>query len=210
MGALLVIAVALIAWFIHEVRQRRTHPVAPGLHPEIDLPYTEECLAHVVDRIRRVQDFVERPLVLENPSTYLTFASDRIPEAEFIARMAEASDCALLLDVNNVYVTCRNHELDPWSYLKQIPLDRVVQVHLAGHTDKGTHCIDTHDDRVRDEVWELYGWVQEQTGGVATLLEWDAEIAEFPVLQDELAKCLRYREALSGSSSPGASERVGV
>jgi uncharacterized protein (UPF0276 family) len=158
------------------------------------MPYTEESLAHLTARIRTVQDFLERPLVLENPSTYLTFAADTIPEAEFIARMAEDSDCALLLDVNNVYVTCRNHDLDPSEYLASIPYDRVVQIHLAGHTDKGSHCIDTHDDHVRDEVWDLYRQVQDLSGGdTATLLEWDDHIPEFDVLLAEVEKARQYR-----------------
>ena len=97
--------------------------------------------------------------------------------------------------MNNVYVTCRNHGLDPMDYLRQVPWDRVVQNHLAGHTDHGTHCIDTHDDHVADAVWELYGWVQEHTGGVATLLEWDGDIPDFEVLEAEVAKCRPYREA---------------
>ncbi|MBN95986.1 MAG: hypothetical protein CL928_18245 [Deltaproteobacteria bacterium] len=164
-------------------------------HDLYPMPYTEESLAHVVGRIRRVQDFLGRPLVIENPSTYLTFAEDTISEAEFIARMANDSDCALLLDVNNVYVTCRNHDLNPTEYLDQLPYDRVVQVHLAGHTDKGTHCIDTHDDHVRDEVWSLYAEVQQCTGGTATLLEWDDNIPEFPVLMAEVRKAERFRQA---------------
>jgi uncharacterized protein (UPF0276 family) len=155
-------------------------------HDLYPVPYTEESLAHVVERIRVVQDVLERPLVLENPSTYLTFACDAMPEVEWIGRMAEEADCALLLDVNNVYVTCRNHGLDPWRYLEQVPWDRVVQNHLAGHTDHGTHCVDTHDAPVCDPVWDLYAWVQERTGGVATLLEWDDRIPEFDVLLQEL------------------------
>jgi len=162
-------------------------------HDLYPMPYTEESLDHVIGRIREAQTFLGRPLVMENPSTYLTFAQDTIPEAEFIARMANESDCALLLDVNNVYVTCRNHDLDATDYLDQLPYDRVVQVHLAGHTDKGTHCIDTHDDYVRDEVWELYAEVQRRTGGTATLLEWDDHIPEFPELLAEVKKAERFR-----------------
>lgn len=162
-------------------------------HDLYPIPYTEESLRHVVERIKVVQDFLGRPLVLENPSTYLTFASDAMSEVEWIGRMAEEADCALLLDVNNVYVTCRNHNLDPMAYLRAVPWDRVVQNHLAGHTDHGTHCIDTHDDHVCDAVWELYGWVQKETGGTATLLEWDGDLPTLDVLETEVDKCRPYR-----------------
>ncbi len=162
-------------------------------HDLYPVPYNEESLRHVIERIRTIQDYLERPLVIENPSTYLTFKSSTMSEEEYIFRMAEESDCGLLLDVNNVYVTCRNHDLDPDSYLDSIPYDRVVQIHLAGHTDKGTHCIDTHNDHVIDEVWRLYGEVHKRTGGRSTLLEWDADIPEFNVVHEEALKAKRYR-----------------
>jgi uncharacterized protein (UPF0276 family) len=164
-------------------------------HDLYPVPYTEEGLRHMVSRVRIIQDYLERPLVLENPSTYLTFAASSMPEEEFVARLAIESDCALLLDVNNVYVTCRNHDLDPAAYIDRIPADRVVQVHLAGHTDNGTHCIDTHDGRVIDPVWDLYARFTARAGPRATLLEWDANVPKFPVLQQEVAKAARFRGA---------------
>lgn len=164
-------------------------------HDLLPLPYTEETLAHIVQRIRVAQDVLERPLVLENPSTYLTFSASTMPEETFIARMAEEADCALLLDVNNVYVTCRNHDLDPVAYLDAIPYDRVVQIHLAGHSDCGTHCIDTHDGPVIDPVWELYARADRHTGGRATLLEWDAKIPEFDVVRAEVERAREFRSA---------------
>jgi uncharacterized protein len=163
-------------------------------HDLYPVPYTEESLRHMVVRVKIVQEYLERPLVLENPSTYLTFASSTMPEEEFIARLATESGCALLLDVNNVYVTCRNHDLDPVAWLEAIPYEHVVQVHLAGHSDNGTHCIDTHDGHVIDEVWALYALVHAKTGGRATLLEWDAKIPAFPDLQGEVRKAARFRE----------------
>ncbi len=169
-------------------------------HDLYPIPYNEESLAYVIDRIKIVQDVLERPLVLENPSTYLTFAASTLSEEEFIARMAEESDCALLLDVNNVYVTCRNHDLDPYAFMRSIPYERVVQIHLAGHTDKGTHCIDTHNDHVIDKVWELYGYAHRRTGGRATLLEWDADIPEFPVLHAEVLKARAFREEVAAGT----------
>ncbi len=163
-------------------------------HDLFPLPYNEESLAFLVDRIRIVQDFMERPLILENPSTYLTFASSTLTEEEFLARMAKEADCGLLLDVNNVYVTCRNHGLDPNAYLATIPYERVVQIHLAGHTDKGTHCIDTHDSHVIDPVWELYADVQQRAGDRATLLEWDDHIPPFEEVHNEVMKAAQFRE----------------
>ncbi len=163
------------------VAGRNTHDLLP-------LPLNRATLAHLVDRIRRVQDFLERPLVLENPSTYVAFRSSTMPEAVFLREMAEAADCALLLDVNNVYVSARNHGFDPLAYLDEIPYERVVQLHLAGHSDEGTHCIDTHGSAVTDEVWELYREVLERGGSRPTLLEWDQDVPAFEVLLAELSK----------------------
>ncbi|MCA9319101.1 MAG: DUF692 domain-containing protein [Planctomycetes bacterium] len=164
-------------------------------HDLYPIPYHEESLAHCVRRVRTIQDFLERPLVLENPSTYATFRQSTMPEEVFLARLAEESDCALLLDVNNVYVTCRNNDLDPLAYLGAIPMDRVVQIHLAGHTDKGTHCIDTHDGPVIEAVWDLYREVQSRAGDRATLLEWDDRIPDFDEVHAEVLKARRFRSA---------------
>jgi hypothetical protein len=177
-------------------------------HDLLPLPLTEEALAHVAMRIRIVQDFLERPLVLENPSSYITFAASTLPEWEFLARLVEATDCRLLVDVNNVYVSSRNHDFDPHAYLRSLPWDRVAQFHLAGHTDLGTHCIDTHDGRVVEEVWKLYREAVRLGGGAATLLEWDARIPSF----DEVyAEALRARawalDATSGDAAAASPER---
>lgn len=162
-------------------------------HDLYPVPTNEESLKWVVGRIRQIQDFLERPLVIENPSTYVSFTADSMSEEEFLARMAEDSDCALLLDVNNVYVSSRNHGFDPIDYLEKIPLDRVVQIHLAGHTDKETHCIDTHDGVVIDEVWRLYDWVMKRAGNRSTLLEWDDEIPSFEEVHNEVLRAEQYR-----------------
>lgn len=169
-------------------------------HDLLPMPYTEATLTHIVDRIRTVQEVLERPIVLENPSSYVEFKSSTMREEEFMARMSEEADCALLLDVNNVYVSSRNHGFDPVAYLDAIPFDRVVQIHLAGHADNGTHCIDTHGGPVIDPVWELYAEVCKRTGPVATLLEWDQNIPSFPEVQAELEKAHAYRDQVS---SPG-------
>lgn len=163
-------------------------------HDLYPIPYNDKTLEFLVERIRIVQDFLERPLILENPSTYMTFANSVMPEEEFLNRMAIDADCGLLLDVNNVYVSCRNHDLDPYEYLAAMPYDRVVQIHIAGHTDKGTHCIDTHDGRVIDEVWALYAEVQRRAGSRATLLEWDANIPPFEEVHAEVLKAAQFRD----------------
>ena len=170
-------------------------------HDLLPLPLNEETLAHVVSRVRTVQDFLERPLVLENPSSYVTFAHSTMPEWEFLARLAAEADCGLLLDVNNVYVSSRNHDFNPEEYLRAIPASRVVQFHLAGHTDLGTHCIDTHDGRVVDPVWQLYRLAHELTGGASTLLEWDTRI---PGFEEVHAEALKAREWISGDNAPAA------
>ncbi len=172
------------------VQGKNTHELLP-------LPLTEACLRHVTAKVRAVQDFLGRPLVLENPSTYIEFARSTMPEAEFIGRLAEDADCALLLDVNNIHVSARNHGFDPGGYLDLVPYDRVVQIHLAGHTDKGSHCIDTHDGPVIPAVWELYAEVQRRAGDTATLLEWDADIPPLEEVHAEVLKARAYRTRLS-------------
>lgn len=167
------------------VASRNSHDLLP-------IPFTEETLAHVVARIRIVQDILERPLVLENPSSYVTFAQSTMSEWEFISRMSDEADCGLLLDVNNVYVSATNHDFDPIEFVESVPHHRIVQCHLAGHTNCGTHLIDTHDDHVIDEVWQLYRRLHRLTGGVSTLLEWDANIPAFPIVHAEVLKARQY------------------
>ena len=164
-------------------------------HDLLPIPFNEATLRHLVERIRIVQDLLERPLVLENPSSYVTFASSTMSESEFITRMAEEADCGLLLDVNNVYVSSVNHDFDPAEYIRSIPHERVVQFHLAGHTNCGTHLIDTHDNHVIDPVWALYRLAHQLTNGAATLLEWDANIPAFPVVHAEVLKSQQFMAA---------------
>jgi len=174
---------------------RNTHDLLP-------VPFTEQTLRHVVERIRIVQDLLERPLVLENPSSYVTFAHSTMSEWEFIGRMAEDADCGLLLDVNNVYVSSFNHDMDPEEFIRALPHERIVQCHLAGHSNYVTHLIDSHDARVIDPVWELYRLAHQATGGVATLLEWDARIPPFPVVHAEVQKAKQFMgERLESTSA---------
>ena len=167
-------------------------------HDLLPVPLTEECLKHIVARIRTVQDFMERPLVVENPSSYVEFLASSMGEAEFMARMAEDSDCGLLLDVNNVYVSAYNHGFDARAYIQALPVDRIVYHHVAGHTNKGTHILDTHSDHVVDPVWELYQLCHERTGGRSTMVEWDENIPAFEVVFDEVMKAAVYRRNVEG------------
>lgn len=157
-------------------------------HDLLPLPLNEESLRHVVQRVNEVQDILERPLVIENPSSYVQFRSSSMMEWEFITELVSATQCGLLLDVNNVYVSAHNHRFDAEHYIRSIPHDHVVQIHLAGPTHCGEYMIDTHDAPVPTRVWELYALAQELTGGVSTLLEWDAQIPHYPDLLKELDK----------------------
>ena len=163
-------------------------------HDLLPMPYTYEALRHTISRVKIIQDFLEQPIALENASTYLEFAASTWPESEFLSTIAEEADCGILLDVNNVYVSSFNHSFDPEKYIDRIPSDRVVQMHLAGHTHKGTHILDTHSDYVIDAVWKLYRYAHGRLGGVSTLLEWDANIPEFDVVHGEALKARMFRE----------------
>jgi len=161
-------------------------------HDLLPMPYTEEALRYVVGRVRAVQDFLGAPLALENPSTYVEHAGAQMTEWEFLSRVAEDADCAILLDVNNVYVSGFNHGFDPSTYLAAIPFDRVVQLHVAGHTHHGTHIIDSHIGPVIDDVWRLLGEAWRRAGGVSVLLEWDAEIPGFEATHAEALRAKQF------------------
>ena len=167
---------------------RNTHDLLP-------MPYTEEALAHTTARVKQIQEYLERPLIVENPSSYVEFAASTLTEWEFLSHLAEEADCGLLLDVNNVYVSSVNHSFDPKVYIDGIPAERVVQYHLAGHTNKGTHILDTHSDHALPEVWELYRRAWARTGPTATLYEWDENIPEFDVVHAEAKKAFAHRGA---------------
>jgi uncharacterized protein (UPF0276 family) len=162
-------------------------------HDLLPMPLTEASLAHVVARVRQVQDRLGRPLILENPSTDLRFNGAQMPEWEYLGRLAEEADCGLLLDVNNVHVSAFNHGFDAVHYIEALPAERIVQVHLAGPRDCGTHLLDTHDSPVLEPVWALYALAMQRTGGVATLLEWDSDIPPYEALLAELAKARAHR-----------------
>jgi uncharacterized protein (UPF0276 family) len=176
------------------VTGRNTHDLLP-------LPFTEEALLHTARRVREVQNFLEAPLVLENPSSYIEFAGTALTEWEFLKGVAELGDCGILLDVNNVYVSAKNHGFAPEEYLSALPMDRVVQIHVAGHTDYGTHVIDSHVGPVPSPVWQLLKRARELGADAAVLLEWDAEIPEFDVVW---AEAERARERLGDGRVAGA------
>lgn len=155
-----------------------------NLHDLLPLPYTEEAVNHVVARIRRVQETLERPILIENVSSYMAFADSTMTEWEFISTIAEEADCGILLDINNIFVSAFNHRFDANQYVDAIPVERVVQYHLAGHSDHGTHLLDTHDHPIRDEVWALYERAVRRFGEVASIVEWDDNIPEFAVLAE--------------------------
>ena len=176
-------------------------------HDLLPLPYTEETLAHVVDRVRRVQDRLGRRIALENVSSYLTYQASALTEWDFLAQVAERADCGILLDVNNIFVSARNHGFEPETYLAAIPAGRVWQFHLAGHSDLGGYLLDTHDHPVRDEVWTLYRSAVERFGDVATLIEWDGNIPAWDRLEQE---SLRAGAIQSEALHDGRSDAVGA
>jgi len=161
------------------------------LHDLLPLPYTEEAARHVAARVRQVQDALGRQILLENVSSYLTYRESTMSEWEFLAGIAEAADCGVLLDVNNIYVSAKNHGFEPIDYLEGIPRGRVGQIHLAGHRDRGGYLFDTHDGRVCDEVWALYRAAVRRFGQVSTLIEWDEGVPELEVLLGESLKAGR-------------------
>ena len=173
-------------------------------HDLLPVPLNEESLKHVCQRIDRVQSALERPLVIENPSTYLTFQQSTIPEYEFLNAIVTNTGCGLLLDVNNVYVSGYNNDFDPVHYIESINAESVIQMHLAGHQHCGDHIIDTHDREVADYVWELFRLAWQRTGGTSTLLEWDGNIPDFERCHAELQKALDFidQTAAAGSREP--------
>src|SRR5258708_1760776 len=166
-----------------------------NLHDLLPIPYTEEALAHVVERVMQVQDLLGRRILLENVSSYVSYKHSQMPEWEFVAELARRADCGILLDVNNVYVSAKNHGFDPKKYLEGIPVDRVRQMHLAGYSEQDTgFLIDTHDHPVTSPVWDLYRESVRRFGAVPALIEWDDKIPPFEVLEQEAKKAEEIRE----------------
>ena len=164
-----------------------------NLHDLLPMPYTEAALRHLVARAQQVQDLLGRRLLLENVSSYVSFAADEMSEWEFIAQLAQRADCELLLDVNNVYVSSRNHGFDAHDFIDAMPRERVRQIHLAGHEDHGEHLIDTHDQPVCDGVWALYAHTVKRLGAVPTMIERDDHIPPLAELLAELDRARRVQ-----------------
>ncbi len=166
------------------------------VHDLWPLPYTEEALRHVVARVVQVQDLLGRQILLENVSSYVAFRASEMTEWEFLAQVSERADCGILLDVNNVYVSGRNHGFEPEVYLRGLPPSRIGQIHLAGHSDHGKYLLDSHDGPAPDSVWSLYRTALSLFGRVSTLIEWDDRIPELDVLVTESRNAAEIERAL--------------
>jgi uncharacterized protein (UPF0276 family) len=175
------------------------------LHDLLPLPYAPHAVAWVAQRARAVQDFLGVRFALENVSSYMTYTSSEMTEWEFLTAVAEEADCGILLDVNNIYVSSYNHGFDPHAYIDGVPHERVVQVHLAGHTNHGKYILDTHDDHVIDAVWDLYRRALRRIGPVSTLIEWDDNFPPFAELAAEAAKARAIRDEVLGARGRDAS-----
>ena len=176
------------------------------VHDLLPLPFTEESLANVASRVKKVQDFLGRQLLLENVSSYLEYTASTLTEWDFLSEVARRADCGILLDVNNIYVSAQNHRFDAQAFLNGIPVDRVGQIHLAGHRNEGQYLFDTHDHPVCDEVWALYGDAVRRFGAVSTLIEWDDQI---PPLERLLEESRRAQEVEAHALEPVRVRRAG-
>ena len=175
---------------------------AHQLHDLLPLPFTQESLLHVAARVRLVQDFLERPLVLENVSAYIQWETSSMSESQFLAELSYLTGCELLLDVNNVYVSARNQDFDPWQFIMELPHDRIRQIHLAGHSDYGQYLIDTHDQPVADPVWSLYSKALSYLGPTSTLIERDDQFPPFEDLLSELAQARAIAHGVISEVTP--------
>lgn len=156
-----------------------------NIHDLLPIPYTKEAIQHIVARIQQVQDFLGRPLLIENVSSYLTFQQSEMTEWDFIVEIVKQSGCFILLDVNNVYVSAVNHHFNPLDYIHAMPASRVAQIHLAGHSNEGDYIIDTHDAPVIQPVWDLYRATIKRLGKTSTMIERDDNM---PPLAELLAE----------------------
>ena len=172
------------AWISDHLCWTGVHGV--NLHDLLPVPYTEEALDHIAGRVAQVQDFLGRRIALENVSSYISYASSEMTEWEFVSELARRADCWLLLDVNNVYVSAFNHGFDPVDFINGVPVERVVQFHLAGHSHETTYIVDTHDHAVPDGVWDLYRTAVARFGNVSTMIERDADIPDLDEMLTEL------------------------
>lgn len=180
-----------------------------NMHDLLPLPYTEEALRHVVERIASTQEILGQRVLIENVSSYVSYAHSEMSEWEFFAEVARRSDCLLLVDVNNVYVSAVNHGFDPYEYLRGLPAERVQQFHLAGHSTQRCETragpreflIDTHDAPIKEEVWKLFAYATKLYGQVSTMIERDDHIPELPVLLEELDRARAIARAIAAKAA---------
>ena len=172
-----------------------------NLHDLMPLPYTEEAIEHVAARVRQVQDFLGRRILLENVSSYVSYTQSEMSEWEFVRAILERADCLMLLDVNNIYVSSYNHGFDARAYLDAIPVERVQQFHLAGHTNHGNYIVDTHDHPVIDPVWDLYAHAVRRFGEVSTMIERDDNIPPLDELLAELDQARAIAAAVENEAA---------
>ena len=166
-------------------------------HDLLPLPYTDEVVEHVSNRIRIIQDFLETTLVVENVSSYLSYSFSEMQEWEFLSSVAEYADCQILLDINNIYVSQENNRIDAFEYIRNIPIDRIAEIHLAGFENKKDYLLDAHNNPVSLPVWKLYQFFLKQTHQVPTLVEWDNDLPEFNILLQEAEKARAYQQKYS-------------
>ncbi len=171
-------------------------------HDLLPMPYTFEAARLTAEKIRQVQDYVEVPVAVENVSSYAEFHLSEMSEWQFLNEVVKQADCGVLLDVNNIYVSSRNHSFDPFEYVNSVPAERVAQIHIAGHSRFEKYTLDTHDHPVIDPVWDLYRRAIERCGPTATLLEWDDNIPSFEEVHREALKANRFLEKISPSPLP--------
>ncbi|HEY2210882.1 MAG TPA: DUF692 domain-containing protein [Bradyrhizobium sp.] len=176
------------------------------LNDLLPLPYTQQTLARVAEHIDEVQTALGRQMLLENPSTYIDFSESTIPEVDFLTELSKRTGCGLLLDINNVFVSAKNHGTQPLTYLDSFPFDQVKEIHLGGHAEEvddvdAPLLIDTHGSPIAEEVWTLYAHVIARTGALPTLIEWDNDVPDWPTL---LAEAVAAQNILSDASRASA------
>lgn len=171
-------------------------------HDLLPMPYTEEAINHLCSKIGEVQDILKTPLILENVSSYISFNESEMSEAEFISEISKRSGCYLLLDINNIYVSAKNHRFEAMNYLNAIPSDRVTQFHLAGHEQRDGYLLDTHSQTVCDDVWTLYKHSVERFGIKPTLIEWDNQIPPLAALLAEAEKAQLTLDSVADQTHP--------
>lgn len=175
-------------------------------HDLLPMPYTWEAVDLTAKRIRKVQDFLEIPVVVENVSSYAEYHVSEMTEWEFLNEVVERADCGILLDVNNIYVSSQNHNFDPFTYVNAVPAERIAQIHIAGHSKFEKYILDTHDHPVLEPVWQLYARTIERAGPTATLLEWDDNIPTFEEVHAEALKANKFLQAYTKPVAPDLAE----